>query len=207
MGGIRSVITPEYEDKKLVVAVAPTMSYTWFEPILRLTGADGMLPLHHATIQKEMMHNATRDIIVIPGGFVETNTGNEEFSTMDDSKWAYWLLLCSRHGYDVSFQWIYGATQIYHTGTYGMTTRLFLGRMGIPCTMPPRGKYGTFLAHNDVGMTICSFRMSIPHRPDMSRTSQEFISLLHLFKQRVSELLAKYSPAADQAPVRVLSSL
>jgi hypothetical protein len=207
MGGIRSVITPEYKDKKLVVAVAPAMAYTWFEPILRLAGTDGMLPLQHANIQKEMTHNTGRDIITIPGGFVETNTGNEHFSTIDDSKWAYWLLSCSRHGYDLSFQWIYGATQIYHTGTSGMATRLLFGRMGIPCVPPPRGKYGTLLARNDVDMSVCSFRMSVPHRPDLVKTSPEFVSLLHEFRQRVANLLIKYTPVDDQAPVRPISSL
>jgi hypothetical protein len=208
MGGIRSIINPELKDTNIVCAIAPVMAHTWFEPILRLAGSVGMLPLDHQSITSEMSRNKNRDIMVIPGGFVEANTGNDHFSTMDDSKWEYWLLQCLRHGYDASFQWIHGATQVYHTGTYGLTTRMWFGKMGIPCVIP-FGKYGIPIAHNDVGMSVCGFRINVQCVPDSNRSSPEFHALVRDFRTRVSDLLSKYPPnrTLRQAPIKMISSL
>jgi hypothetical protein len=208
MGGIRSIIVTGYKNKRLICAMAPTMAYTWLEPILRLMGTDGMIPLNHKSIQSEMSRETQRDLIVIPGGFIETNTGNEVFSTMDDSKWEYWLLQCLRYGYDASFQWIHGATQVYHTGTYGMKIRLALGKLGIPC-MVPIGKRGTVIAHNDIPMTVCGFRIHVKQLPNANRSSPELHALILDFRSRVDHLIAKYPPneCLHQAPVRMISSL
>ena len=205
MGGIRSILTPLFEDKNIVCAIAPVMAYTWFEPILRLAGTDGMIKLNHKSIQVEMM-GGHRDLIVIPGGFVETNTGNEEFATMDESKWGYWLWQCTVHGYDLSFQWIYGATQVYHTGVGCMATRLQVGKAGVPLVWPS-GKFGTFAARNDVGMSICGFRMSVVHDPNVDRSSPAFQALIGDFHMRVQELLTKYPPTGKQSAVKMISSL
>jgi hypothetical protein len=205
MGGIRSMITPLFEDKHVVCAIAPIMTYTWFEPILRLAGTEGMIALDHKSIQVEMS-SGQRDIMVIPGGFVETNTGNEEFATMYDSKWEYWLWQCTKHGYDLSFQWIYGATQVYHTGVAAMATRLQLGQKGIPFTFPS-GKFGTFAAYNDIKMAICGFRMPVVHVPDVDRSSPTFKALVSEFHLRVQDLLSKYPPTGKQSIVKMISSL
>jgi len=205
MGGIRSMVTPLFEDKNVVCAIAPAMGYTWFEPILRLAGTDGMISLDHKSIQVEMS-SAQRDIIVIPGGFVETNTGNEEFATMDDSKWAYWLWQCTRHGYDLSFQWIYGATQVYHTGVGAMAIRTLLGQKGIPFVFP-LGQFGSFVAYNDVRMSTCGFRMPVVHVPNVDRSSPAFKELLSDFHMRVKDLLSAYPPTGKQSPVKMISAL
>jgi hypothetical protein len=199
------MITPLFEDKHLVCAIAPMMAHTWFEPILRLAGTDGMIALNHKSIHAEMSAGH-RDMIVIPGGYVETNTGNEEFATMDESKWAYWLWQCTVHGYDLSFQWIYGATQIYHTGVGYMATRLKAGQRGIPF-MYPSGRYGTLAARNNVGLSVCGFRMSVEHVPDVDRASPAFQGLIGDFKMRVQELLATYPPTGKQSVVKMISSL
>ena len=90
MGGIVSIMTSDYADKNVVCALDPKLvHYAWFQPILHMAGSQGMIPLRHASITAEM-HIASRDLMVIPGGFVETNTGNEHYATMDDSRWDYW---------------------------------------------------------------------------------------------------------------------
>ena len=139
MGGFVSSMTSDHLRKHVVCAIDPTLiRCCWFEPIVHMVGSMGVIPLRHAAICAEM-RSATRDLMVIPGGFVETNTGNETYATMDDSKWDYWLLQCLRWGYDASFQWVHGETNVYHTGTVGMRTRLACARRGLPCVWP-RGK-------------------------------------------------------------------
>ena len=207
LGGIRSIMTATHEDKKIICAIAPAMGYMWFDHILRMGGIDGMMPLQHQSIQNEMVR-ASRDIMVITGGFIETNTGNENFATMSDDTWDYWLLQCLRHGYDASFQWIHGATQVYHTGSVGIQTRLLCGKLGIPC-MVPSGQYHTPMAHNDVQMSVCSFRLPVECVPDASRTSPEFLGLVQEFRSRGTDLIARYPPktAFGQAPLKMISSL
>jgi hypothetical protein len=209
MGAARSTIISGYKSKRLIVAMAPVMSTTWMKMVLRLIGTDDMLPLNHTAVQAEMSGDTTRDLIVIAGGFIELNTGNEIFSTMDDSKWAYWLLQCLRHGYDASFQWIHGATQVYHTGTSTMGMRLLMGTMGIPFFIPS-GQYRTpFVAHNDVPMTVCGFRIQVKPMPAADRSSPELHALIQDFHTRVDNLLAKF-PAdkhRGQAPVVRVSNL
>jgi hypothetical protein len=172
--------------------------------MFRMTGLDGMIPLSHTAIQREMRRNAHRDLVVIPGGFIETNTGNEHFSTMADVTWDYWLLQCLRHGYDVSFQWIHGATQIYHTGKGGMRIRLMMAKLGLPCLVP-----GNVLARNEVPLSVCSFRLPVHHVPGATRNSPEFHALVGEFRTRVGSLLTLYphNLSKGQAPVVMASSL
>jgi hypothetical protein len=127
---------------------------------------------------------------------------------MDDSKWAYWLLQCLRHGYDASFQWIYGATQVYHTGSGGMAMRLMFGKKGIPFVLP-MGKYGTPIAHNDVPMTVCGFRIPVNPMPTATRSSPELRTLILDFQTRVDDLMRRFpaNEAHDQAPVVKVSKL
>lgn len=207
MGGMRSVITTDGLDKNIVCALAPAMSYAFFEAIVRLAGLQGMIPLRHSSICAEMLRSS-RDLMVIPGGFVETNTGNEKFSTMYDGTWEYWVMMCMRHGYDVSFQWIHGASQTYHTGTAWMDVRKKFGKYGIPC-MWPHGKYGTLLPRNDVPFTVAAFRMTVPHLPQCTRSDPTVQSTLAHFRQRVQQLLSEYPPCAlkNQSPVTHISRL
>ena len=192
MCGIASILTEDQTDKQLVCAIAPVMVYTWFEPILHMAGSMGMIPLRHAAINKEMTA-AARDLMVIPGGFVETNTGNEHFATMDESKWDYWLLQCLRYGYDASFQWIHGGTQVYHTGRSFMDTRLAAGRLGIPCVLP-YGRWGTPLARNTVPFSVAGFRVPVDRVEGVTRDSKEFLALRGEFRVRVEDLLRTYPP-------------
>lgn len=203
MGGIRSIITSDTEpEKNVVCAITPVVNWTYFTPILRLAGAMGMISLNHHNITEEMKR-AKRDIIVIPGGFVETNTGNEKFATMDDSKWGYWVLQCLRHGYDLSFQWIHGATQIYRTGDRFIHTRHWMGRHGIPFILP------NMLPKNTVDMSICSFRMRVETAmPTATKTSPEYLDLLARFQERVFRMVTvEYPPILPQAPLRICSKL
>lgn len=205
MGGIRSILTSDHTEKNIICAIAPIMGYTWFQLILRLAGTHGMLPLDHGSVQQEMSRG-TRDIMVIPGGYVETNTGNEHGATMDSSKWDYWLLQCARHGYDASFQWIHGATQVYHTGQRGLALRRWCGEKGIPCVFPV-GQWNTPLAHHDVQMSTCGFRMSVTKIPDVTRDTPEFRTLVATFRARVHDLVTvQYppQPSLHQAPVELL---
>lgn len=199
MGGFRSFITDDMQPKNIVCAIDSAMQHSWFQPILRMAGSDGMIPLRHSSIEAEMWR-AGRDLVVIPGGFVETNTGSEHTATMDTSKWAYWIVQCMRHGYDASFQWVYGGTQVFHTGDKLMGLRAWMGRRGVPFVFP-RGKYGLPVARNDVPMAVAGFRMKVPHMPGVSRSAPEVAETMARFEARVATLLRRNPPQAEHAPV------
>lgn len=200
LGVLRSILTPDHSNKRLVCATAPIMWYSCMHLIARLCGmsGNGILPLKHRHIEREM-YRGHRDIAVISGGFVETNTGNVDFATMHDSKWAYWMRQCMRHGYDISFQWVYGGTQIIHTTSHCLPLRAYMGKLGIPCFVP------RLRVHTDVPLVVIGFRMPVDHVPGIDIDAPAFKQTLQTFKMRVHELMQTYPPVPGiHAPVHTI---
>jgi hypothetical protein len=84
-------------------------------PFIGLFGKwDGMVEiqgLKDALVVKELKRGV-HDALVVAGGFEEASLGSYERNRICRQTWPYWVKRALQHGYDLTFMWVYGGTQV-----------------------------------------------------------------------------------------------
>jgi len=164
--------------------------------LAKMVGFDGLVPLVDADIRRTMTVGVD-DILVCPGGIIEGTTGHSTRATLYDGTWAYWVRKAMTHGYDLTFVWVYGGTQMIRQSPMAMTTRERLVRWGIPTILP-------YAIDTSVDLVGISTRIELPHV--MSATAADATPYAHKMKMEIIPRLFRENPGhiTRHAPISSL---
>jgi len=174
-----------------------------FNPFVKMfakwTGMLDLQGLKHSKVQQLMRCNQ-QDALVVAGGFVEAAVGTQEVNRVCRHMWPYWVKMCLLHGYELSFLWIYGATQVFNQSESGMQTRRGLAEKSMPA-ITPFGKFGLPVPKAPP-LRVVNFRMELPHIKEPSKHEVEH--WLAELERRVQATFKEHATPEGCAPVEPL---
>eukprot|EP00658_Telonema_sp_P-2_P081309 TRINITY_DN829_c0_g1_i12.p1 TRINITY_DN829_c0_g1~~TRINITY_DN829_c0_g1_i12.p1 ORF type:complete len:254 (-),score=64.08 TRINITY_DN829_c0_g1_i12:300-1061(-) len=176
-----------------------------FNPFIRMfakwTGMWDLEGLKHTKVTSALERGEC-DLIVVAGGFVEAAAGTQNANRIARQTWPYWVKQCLVHGYDLSFLWIYGATQVFDQSEESLENRVKLASHSIPA-ITPFGKFGLPIPRSPP-LRVLNFKMELPHI--QAPTPQQVGEWLHKLELRVQQMIADYPPppGVGVAPIEPL---
>ena len=136
---------------------------------------DGLLEIQglaDANIQRELKRRVN-DVIVVAGGFEEASLGSYERNRICRQTWPYWVKRCLQNGYDMTFMWVYGGTQVYNQPEAGRDTRWLFAKRAIPAIIPA-GPMGVPLVPLRVPLRCMQVKLELPTIAEPSAEEVEY---------------------------------
>mmetsp|Transcript_37119 Transcript_37119/g.44868 ORF Transcript_37119/g.44868 Transcript_37119/m.44868 type:complete len:346 (-) Transcript_37119:699-1736(-) len=146
------------------------------------------------------MKAGDHDVMVVAGGFEEASVGTGTCNRICRQTWGYWMRKALQNGFDISFMWVYGGTQVFHQPELGVSVRHMFAKRSIPCILPIGKMY--LPVPTNTQLQVVNFRMQLPHIPDCTREQAREWQVK--FEARVQQLLRDYPPLEGLAPVMPL---
>jgi len=171
-----------------------------FNPFIKMfakwTGMLDLQGLKHTKVQGVMQH-AEHDVLVVAGGFVEAAVGTQQHNRICRQMWPYWVKQCLHHGYDLSFLWILGGTEVFHQSESSVQTRFNLASLSLPA-ITPIGKFGLPIPLS-TPLRIMNFKIELPSITNPSADQVDHWVLV--LERRVQELIREHSQVPEQLGV------
>ena len=148
-------------------------------------------PLTDETVKKLMSEK--RNIMALPGGFVEAAGVTTSTELIYLGKLPYWMHRCRSSGYTLRISLIYEGSRFYDQSDIGTSTRLMLAKHDIPCVVPvPTVRKPTlFVRTMDV---------------NLDWTMNEVVEMIQT-NYTIDVQMIKHKYGVDCKPVRIISKL